>query len=272
MPIENLNGEDIYFEDHGEGTAIAFAHGGGGSHLDWWQQVVFFTDKGYRCITFDQRGCGFSGGGQAGTEDAGTDQGNDAFKNDLLALLDHLGVERAHVVGMSMGGWNCSGLALHHPERVLGLVMAGTTFGLPTATQSKWATWMLDQAAAGVDVVGDSRKTPQQLRFRKERAKLAFLRSEFRAMFPPRTGVRGVDTYRRMSGQEPGDFSNFPVPSLFIVGEDDALQFTWLVDATAAAVSGSRLVHVPNAGHAVQYEAPDVFNEHVLEFFRSVEG
>jgi pimeloyl-ACP methyl ester carboxylesterase len=62
------------------------------------------------------------------------------------------------------------------------------------------------------------------------------------------------------------------VPTLFIVGEDDALQFTWLMDATAEAVPGSRLIHVPNAGHAVQYEAPDAFNEHVLGFFQSVEG
>jgi pimeloyl-ACP methyl ester carboxylesterase len=272
VPIERLNGEDIYYEDHGEGTAIAFAHGGGGSHLDWWQQVLFFTGKGYRCITFDQRGCGFSGGGQAGTEGSASNQGQDVFKNDLLAILDHLGVEKAHVVGMSMGGWNCSGLALNHPERVRGLVMAGTTFGLPTPTQNKWAKWMVDQADAGVDVVGNSRKTPQQLRFREEQPQLAFLRHEFRTMFPPRSGVRGLDLYRQMAVQEPGNYSSFTVPTLFIVGEDDALQFTWLMDATAEAVPGSRLIHVPNAGHAVQYEAPDAFNEHVLGFFQSVEG
>lgn len=271
MPIENLNGVDLYFEDHGSGPAIVFNHGGNLNHLDWWQQVLFFTSHGYRCVTFDQRGCGLSSGIPAGIEGWWTEQGFDVFANDTLALMDHLEIERAVVVGMSMGGWNASRLTLLHPERVIGLIMVGTSFGLPTLKQQEWAQWMIDQAEAGKNVVVDSHQSPQQVRFRERRPDLAFLRDEFAAMFTPRVGVRGLDVYRALTTMEPGDFSSFPVPSQFLVGDDDPLQFPWLIEATVDAVAGAEIVHIPDAGHCCHYEQPELSNAAMLEFITSLE-
>ncbi|MCB0995533.1 MAG: alpha/beta hydrolase [Acidimicrobiales bacterium] len=272
MPIASLNGVDLYYEDHGDGPAIVFNHGGGLSHLDWWQQVLFFTGLGYRCVTFDQRGCGLSGGVPAGVEGWWTEQGFDVWANDTLALMNHLAIDRAVIVGMSMGGWNASRLTLLHPERVRGLIMVGTSFGLPTPAQQRWAAWMLDQARAGVNVVGDERSTAQQQRFRQRRPDLALLRDEFAALFPPREGVRGLDVYEALATMPPGDFSGFPVPSLFLVGEDDALQFPWLIEATADAVGGSKLVRIPDAGHCCHYEQAELCNVEMLDFIRGLDA
>lgn len=275
MPIETLNGERLFFEDHhpangsANATAIVFCHGGGGSHMDWWRQAWFFRAKGYRCVVMDQRGCGLSGGAQSGTPGAVAD--NDVFYKDTLAIMDRLGISKAHIVGHSMGGWNCSGVALNQPARAVSIVMAATTFGFVTEASQRWGAHMLQQLTSGVDMVTNSRTSPQQERWRKAHPDLAFLREEIRGLFTPRVGVRGLDTYRRMAQEQPRDYSQFSVPSLFIAAADDPLQYPWLVKATAKAVHGAKLVHVPDAGHSVQWEAPEAVNDAMLSFFKQVE-
>ena len=84
MPKARVNGIDFYYETDGEGPAIVFAHGRGGNHMSWWQQVPVFS-KNYRCITFDHRGWGTS------TDEPGG-PGHGAFVEDLKQLLDYLEV------------------------------------------------------------------------------------------------------------------------------------------------------------------------------------
>lgn len=270
MPVASLNGVDLYVEDHGEGPALVLNHGGGLTHVDFFQQVPFFVEQGYRCVTFDQRGHGRSGQAEPGSSAAerAAAQGLDVFAHDTLAVMDHLGVDTAVVVGMSMGGWNASRLALTHPDRVSAMVMIGSSFGLPTAAQQRWAGWMIEQIEAGIDPVEAERSTPQQLRFRAEHPELAFLRDELAALFPTPELGRGAGVYHLMAATEAGDFSAFPVPSLFLVGEDDALQLPWLIEATAAAVAGAELVRVPDAGHCCHYEQARICNESILDFLR----
>jgi 3-oxoadipate enol-lactonase len=270
VPITLLNGVELYVEDHGEGPALVFNHGGGLSHVDFFQQIPFFVAHGYRCVTFDQRGHGRSGSAVPGTPAAAraAEQGLDVFASDTEAVMDHLGIDSAVVVGMSMGGWNASRLALTRPDRVGALVMIGSSFGLPTAAQQEWARWMIGQIESGVDPVVAERSTPQQLRFRARQPELAFLRDELAALFPPHETGRGAGVYRLMAATPPGDFSEFPVPSLFLVGDDDALQLPWLIEATAAAVGGSELVHVADAGHCCHYEQAELTNAALLDFLR----
>ena len=94
MPIAIINGIEFYYESHGGGPAIAFAHGAGGNHLSWWQQIPAFS-SGYRCITFDHRGWG------ASVEPPGG-PGRKAFVEDLKQLLDHLNIERTFLIAQSM--------------------------------------------------------------------------------------------------------------------------------------------------------------------------
>ncbi|MCH8921208.1 MAG: alpha/beta hydrolase, partial [Chloroflexi bacterium] len=113
MATAEINGVSLYYQEQGKGPAMVFAHGAGGNHLSWWQQVPVLSPD-YRCITFDHRGWGLSLDGQ--------DAGPAAFVEDLHALLDHLGIEQATLVAQSMGGLTCLGFTIAYPQRVRALV------------------------------------------------------------------------------------------------------------------------------------------------------
>ena len=122
MPKAQINGIELYYESHGSGPAIVFAHGRGGNHISWWQQVARFS-SGYRCITFDHRGWG-----QSIAEFGSPLREN--FTADLAGLLDHLGIQQTFLVAQSMGGFCCLEFALANPDRTLGLVLGDTTGGV----------------------------------------------------------------------------------------------------------------------------------------------
>ena len=94
---------ELYYEVHGEGPLVVFAHGAGGTHLSWWQQVPELS-RHFQCITFDHRGFGYS-------RDVDGGPGRAAFVQDLAGLIDHLGLDRVSLVGQSMGGWTTLGYA-----------------------------------------------------------------------------------------------------------------------------------------------------------------
>ena len=124
MPFAPVNGIDLYYESHGEGPAVVFAHGAGGNHLSWWQQIPFFA-KRFRCITFDHRAFGRS----RRRRRRGRSSAAAAFHDDLRALLDHLGIDDVRIVAQSMGGRTAVGFALRNPGRCKAMVLAGTTGG-----------------------------------------------------------------------------------------------------------------------------------------------
>src|SRR5256885_17057002 len=106
MPFAAVNGIDLYYETHGSGPALVFAHGAGGNHLSWWQQIPVFS-KGFRCITFDHRAFGRSADGAGEAE-----LGRRGFHEDLRELLDHLDIAETRIVAQSMGGRTAVGFAL----------------------------------------------------------------------------------------------------------------------------------------------------------------
>src|SRR5260370_11624243 len=122
MSFVQVNGMQLYYETHGEGPALVFAHGGLGNHLSWWQQIAEFS-RSFKGVTFDHRGFGFS-------RDAGDGGGPALLPDDLRALLDHLEIRRAALVGESMGGWTVLGFASAYPERTRALVLCDTAAGV----------------------------------------------------------------------------------------------------------------------------------------------
>src|SRR5215212_747821 len=119
MPLVDVHGASLYYEQHGDGPPLVFAHGIGGNHLSWWQQAPYFRER-YTCITFDHPGFLHSG----------VAVGDYSFVDSLAGLLDALGHERVSLVAQSMGGFTCLGFALRFPHRVRALVMADTVFPL----------------------------------------------------------------------------------------------------------------------------------------------
>ncbi len=116
--------ETIYYEVTGAGEPLVLSHGAGGNHAIWFEQVAFFS-RNYKVVTWDQRSFGNS------TDHAGRHNA-EAFAADLLALLDHLEIDRAHLAGQSMGGWTTVRFALDHPDRVRSVILADTTGGIVT--------------------------------------------------------------------------------------------------------------------------------------------
>ena len=97
----------IYYEVTGSGPPIVFAHGLGGNHLSWWQQVAHFA-RTHTCVVFAHRGFTPSSAVPGATAP-------DSYVDDLAALISELGVDQVTLVAQSMGGWSCLGFALREP-------------------------------------------------------------------------------------------------------------------------------------------------------------
>ena len=121
MPFAKSDVE-IYYNELGEGDAILFCHGGGGNAASWWRQVGAFSAN-YRCVALDHRGYGRS---RCTPEQFQVSE----YGADAIAVLDAAGVESAHFVCQSMGGWAGVQAALHHPKRIRSLVLCGTIGGV----------------------------------------------------------------------------------------------------------------------------------------------
>jgi len=108
----------LYYEVDGSGPFLVFAHGLGGNHLSWWQQVPHFRDR-YTCVTFAHRGFAPSSAPPAGPDPTN-------YAGDLAALIEHLDAREVRIVAQSMGGWTALEFALAQPGRVRALVLAST--------------------------------------------------------------------------------------------------------------------------------------------------
>jgi 3-oxoadipate enol-lactonase len=250
MPKAQVNGIELYYEVHGDGPAVVFAHGAGGNHLSWWQQVPVFARQ-FRCITFDHRGFGQS-------PDVPSGPGTRAFVDDVRILLDSLHIERASLVAQSLGGRTCLGLALAHPERVQALVMADTTGGFSD-------TRMGQLRAEGETLLAGDNPPPRTYarRFLEEQPQQAFLYEQIRLLNPPRaeTPVAGLPAEQ---------LQRLRTPTLLIVGEHDIIAPPAVMKMFQSYIPHARLVEVAGAGHSVYFERPDAFNSAVLDFLTEV--
>jgi 3-oxoadipate enol-lactonase len=250
MPKAQVNGIELYYEVHGDGPAIVFAHGAGGNHLSWWQQVPVFARQ-YRCITIDHRGFGQS-------PDVPNGPGSQAFVEDLKQLLDHLEIERVSLVAQSMGGRTCLGFTLAYPDRVQALVMADTTGGFGDAR-------MAQLRAEGEAALSGPSQPPRTYarHFPEEQPAQAFLYEQ----------IRALNTSRReapVPGPSAEQVQALRTPTLLIVGEHDVIAPPALMKMFQSYIPHARLAEVAGAGHSVYFEKPEAFNRAVSEFLKEV--
>ena len=125
MPFVTSRGARLYYEEHGSGRPIVFVHEFGADLREWAQQVNWFSRE-YRCIAFNARGYPPSE-----VPESGDLYGYEYAADDILAVLDGLGIDKAHVVGLSMGAYATLQFGLRHPDRALSLVPAGIGAGAP---------------------------------------------------------------------------------------------------------------------------------------------
>jgi 3-oxoadipate enol-lactonase len=261
MPWAPINGINLYYEVHGSGPYLLFAHGQGGNHLSWWQQVPFFSLY-YTCITFDHRAFGFSND---------TDRrGRMSFGADVIALLDHLGIDDVRVVAHSMGGRTALPLVLRATDRCRAVVFGGTNAGV-----SDDAIQAAQQAAAdarggrglGNFSVADS--------FRSDQPELYFLLRQISRVNPPRPADflhTPPPPDRRPRGDIAERLTATGVPILFLVGEHDAITPPGLIEMCHTRVAGSRFHMFRGSGHSAYFEKAAEYNEVVLRFLQQAES
>lgn len=268
MPFAPVNGIQLYYEVHGSGPTVLFAHGQGGNHLSWWQQIPAFAEH-YTCITFDHRAFGASvdsdGKGRAG------------FAADVIGLLDHLGIEDVRVVAHSMGGRSAIAVALRTTNRCRALVLAGTNGGIGDETVRQRQG---DAAIArGGKGLGNFSVGPG---YRQAHPDKYFLLRQISGMNPPRPSdfLHPVGPMLPPAPQPLNPqrlpvherLSRLSLPVLFIVGEHDAITPRPVVEACHALVPHSRMHVVYGSGHSAYWEKPEEFNEVALSFLKEVDA
>src|SRR3954453_4233186 len=142
MPYAPSQGARIYYEETGAGTPILFIHEFGGDHRSWDDQMRHFG-RGWRCIIWGARGYPPSDCPQDETL-----YGQDFFNRDAIAVLDAAGIDKAHVVGLSMGGYTALMLAAKYPERVISCTVAGAGSGALKSTREQFIADAHRRAAA----------------------------------------------------------------------------------------------------------------------------
>ena len=250
----------IYYEVAGSGPPIVFAHGLGGNHLSWWQQVAHFA-KGHTCVVFAHRGFVPSSAVPGASAP-------DAYVDDLAALIDELGLGETTLVAQSMGGWSCLGYALREPRKVRALVMACTAgpINCSQLDAESFKDWLTRSQKITADLEARDISVAHGERMEGEQPALARLYCQIMQLTPAdfRTAVRV--RLRELWVQSPTLLARLPMPVLFINGDEDLVFPPFAGAALAALAPKGKAVCVPRSGHSVYFERAAEFNRIVEEF------
>ncbi len=267
MTILKVNNVNLNYEQMGEGEAVVFLHGYTGSTRDWRNQMPLVAEK-FRAIAIDHRGHGKSEAPSA--ED---DYSIKIFSEDVYALLSALNIRRCCLVGHSMGGFMSLQFIMDHPDMVRALVLVDTSsgiFDMPPGYQELRAK--LDELARneGLDAAFeyDAANNPMRVeRFQKH--------PELREISKQKVLSTSVDGYiyvaRTFRKWPPvtDRLNEIKVPTLIFWGEEDT-PFAEPSKLMKESISGAELITVPGAGHNPHEEAPEIFNEALMNFLGKV--
>ena len=273
MPTARVNGLSLFYEDVGEGTPLVFVHEFAGEARSWHLQVRFFARR-YRTIAFNARGYPPS--------DVPEDPkaySQDQAADDIRGLLDALGIRKAHICGLSMGGYATLHFGLRYPERALSLVVAGAGYGSVPGEREKFRRDVEETAMRferdGMKAVAEFyTKGPTRVQFMdKDPAGW----QEFYDMFCAQSAkghaltMRGVQMSRPSVYELEAGMERMAVPTLIVTGDEDepCLEPAIFMKRT---IRSSGLVVMPKAGHTVNLEDPDAFNRAVLDFLTAVDA
>ena len=252
MPSLNRAGVKIHYEVHGTGPVILLSHGYSATTRMWAGQVEVLS-RDYKLVLWDMRGHGQS--------DYPADQGaytQDATVEDMAAILDAVGAERAIVGGLSLGGYMSLAFYVKHPERVKALLIIDTGPGFKKdEAREGWNKYSLE-TARDFEAQGLARLTS---------------RSAEMASATHRSADGLIKAARGMLTQRDASVINalpdIRVPSLVLVGANDK-PFLAAADYMAAKIPGARKVVIRDAGHAANIDQPAAFNEALLSFLKTV--
>jgi pimeloyl-ACP methyl ester carboxylesterase len=238
----HLRGIRVYYEEYGKGPALVLLHGGAGSGAQFAQQIPFFA-RHFRVIVPDA--CA-----QGRTTDRPGPLTYHEMAEDVRALLDHLHVQRANVLGWSDGGVEALDLAMRNPGRVLRVITLGANYradGL-NAPDIAW-----NQTARAADFGPDMRRFYDSVAPDSSHYEIAM--------------NKVIDLWRTQPNYTEADLATIGVRVLVIAGEHDVVRQDH-TEALAKAIPHATLWIVPGASHSVMQEQPDLVDRRVLEFIQ----
>jgi pimeloyl-ACP methyl ester carboxylesterase len=274
MPLVTASdGVKLYYEEAGAGAPIVFVHEFAGDHRSWEPQLRYFARR-YRCIVYNARGYPPSD-----VPEDGEKYSQDRARDDIAAVLDGLGIAKAHVVGLSMGGFATLHFGLRYPERAVSLVVAGCGYGAEPGKRAQFhaeteqtARTIASEGMAKASVGYALGPTRVQLQNKDPRGWAEFARqlAEHSSTGSSLT-MLGVQRRRPSLYDLVDRMRKLTVPTLVITGDEDepCLEPGLLMKRT---IPSAALVVLPNSGHAINLEEPDLFNRSCADFFHQVEA
>ena len=266
------DGIKLYYEESGTGIPVVFLHEFAGDYRAWEPQMRYFARR-YRCIAYNARGYPPS--------DVPSDvarYSQDRARDDIRAVLDALEIDKAHIVGLSMGGFATVHFGFTYPARARSLVIAGAGYGAAPdkreqfaaeaeAAASKFEAGMA-QAAAGYAL------GPTRVQFQNKDPRGW---KEFADQLAEHSVVGSANTLRGVQKRRPSLFDlaekmkTITAPTLIMTGDEDwpCLEPGLLMKRN---IPTAGLVVMPNCGHAINLEEPAAFNAHLADFFHAVDA
>src|SRR3954467_10520751 len=276
MPhITARDGTRLYYEEAGEGTAVVFVHEYAGDWRSFEAQLRHFS-RLHRCVTYSQRGYPPS--------DVPTDglrYGQDIARDDVLALMDALKIDKAHVVGHSMGAYTALHVGIHAPQRCRSVVAAGCGWGSTANVQQREAMKAL--AAETGKMFAEEGIAAAAAKYADAPMRQAFKHkdprgwSEFARMLAEHSAEGHAHTMLNLQLKRPTlwemetELRQFSVPLMVIVGDEDDLCLDGSVFLKRTVPTAALLV-VPRAGHTINSEEPAAVNAALAELFSAAEA
>lgn len=270
MPKAAINGIELYYEEAGEGYPLIWSHEFAGDYRSWEAQMRFFSRR-YRVITYSARGYPPS--------DIPTsldDYTQEQAVDDVRGLMVHLGIEKAHVGGLSMGGNVALNFGLTYPEMARSLVVAGTGSGStdPEAFRKTVNRVAEGMRSGGMESMADYSNSPTRVQLLRKDPRGY---DDFRTQFLEHSNIGSALTFEGIQGRRPSIFEledklrALNVPTLIMTGDEDDPCIETSV-FMKRSIPNSGLVVIPRSGHAINLEEPDLFNRAVLDFLTAVES
>ncbi len=271
--MTTTDGVRLFYEDSGSGQPIVFVHEFSGDYRSWELQVRYFARR-YRCVTFNARGYPPSE-----VPDTVAKYSQKRAVEDIRDVMDHLKIDRAHVVGLSMGGFAALHFGIQFPDRARSIVVGGAGFGAEPDKKEQFrrevemvAKRFEEEGAEKLAPVYGSGPGREQFETKDPRGF-----AEFLTQLGEHSSIGSALTLRGVQAQRPSPFDLVPqmekmtVPTLVIHGDEDrpCLGTGVLLKRT---IPSAGLMVFPKTGHTINLEEPGLFNYALQDFFTQVDS